>query len=433
MKVFLSWSGDISLSVAKTLRRWLPEIFPDIDPFISTELSAGTPWHLGVTRSLEESTIGILCLTTDNVRSPWLLFEAGALSTVIPFCFRIRPSELVGPLANLQAAQADKTGTRDLIQTINARRGAAKLFAQHLEVIFDAWWPKFAAELKESVYENADFRALFGPRRPLDEPGEPAPYAAVFTKAKLPPLYDNENKPTEYAYLVFEDPPKRDGHLIRAFPKGIGNIVPYEELAPVLQLDREFRKFGRKIELDLHKADYSELPEYGCLAMGLGFNNLTVRLGEISNLYRVRHNEETEALLPEAYERDYRIQKDKGEIIGQRSVFHDTIELCPNEDWQPITNYVSGLEIRDQEWALLARVLSEKKEGVDRVPYFVAAGHTAMGTAAAGYLLANQWRELHQLCERKLDEHMVMIVTHPKTEPKKPKVGWGPIFKQPWK
>jgi hypothetical protein len=430
LKVFLSWSGDISLSVAKTLRRWLPEIFPDIDPFISTELSAGTPWHLGVTRSLEESTIGILCLTTDNVRSPWLLFEAGALSTVIPFCFRIRPSELVGPLANLQAIQADKTGTRDLVQTINARRGAAKLFDQQLELIFDGWWPKFALELKESVYENADFRALFGPRRPLDEPGEPAPYAAVFTKAKLPPLYDDHNNPTEYGYLVFEYPPKGDdGHPIPAFPKGIGNLVPYEELAPVLQLDREFRKFGRKIELDLHRADYSELPKDGCLAMGLGFNNLTVRLGEeISKLYRVRHDEKTEALFGEEYERDYRIR----EKIQERNVLHDTIELCPNEAWHPVTNYVSDLE-REQEWALLARVLSEKKEGADRVPYFVAAGHTAVGTAAAGYFLANHWRKLYQLCERKLDEHMVMIVTHPKTDPKKPKVGWGPIFKQPWK
>jgi hypothetical protein len=78
--------------------------------------------------------------------------------------------------------------------------------------------------------------------------------------------YDNENKPTKYGYLVFESPPKRDGHLIPAFPKGMGNLVPYPELVPVRSSIGSFAT--------------SDVPNEGCLAMGLGFNNLTIRLGE---------------------------------------------------------------------------------------------------------------------------------------------------------
>jgi hypothetical protein len=64
-----------------------------------------------ISAELEGASLGILCLTRDNLASPWLLFEAGALShrfgtrRVCPFLFGLQPTELTFPLAQFQATK----------------------------------------------------------------------------------------------------------------------------------------------------------------------------------------------------------------------------------------------------------------------------------------------------------------------------------------
>ena len=98
MKVFLSWSGENSQALAAVLREWLALVFPDVSFWISSrDIQAGQRWGNELDRELEATGFGILCLVPTNLFAPWLIFEAGALSTsvvssrVVPYCLGLQP------------------------------------------------------------------------------------------------------------------------------------------------------------------------------------------------------------------------------------------------------------------------------------------------------------------------------------------------------
>jgi TIR domain len=79
-KVFISWSGDSSQRVAAALYGWLPSVFGDIKPWMSSEdIQVGTEWLGKLLDELGGASIGIVCLTRDNISSLWMSFEAGVL------------------------------------------------------------------------------------------------------------------------------------------------------------------------------------------------------------------------------------------------------------------------------------------------------------------------------------------------------------------
>lgn len=80
MKVFLSWSGERSKVVAKSLSEWLEQVLQAVEPWISTDIEKGKRWDGEISQKLEQSKVGIICLTKDNLESTWLHFEAGAIS-----------------------------------------------------------------------------------------------------------------------------------------------------------------------------------------------------------------------------------------------------------------------------------------------------------------------------------------------------------------
>src|SRR4029077_19453405 len=49
--------------------------------FVSDELEKGTTWFGSIMGQLRKSKAGIVCLTVENLESPWLHFEAGALAS----------------------------------------------------------------------------------------------------------------------------------------------------------------------------------------------------------------------------------------------------------------------------------------------------------------------------------------------------------------
>src|SRR5262245_56303342 len=105
MKIFLSWSGEVSHQVAKVLDGWLPCVIQGVDTFLSSDISKGDRWNDVLADELKESEYGIICVTPFNIYKAWMNFEAGALSkvisraAVIPFLFHVMPDELVGPLS----------------------------------------------------------------------------------------------------------------------------------------------------------------------------------------------------------------------------------------------------------------------------------------------------------------------------------------------
>ncbi len=81
MRIFISWSGDLSKNIAEIFRQWIPGVIQAAKPYYSPDdITKGTRWSSEISKELDASKIGIICLTKDNLDSSWIMFEAGALS-----------------------------------------------------------------------------------------------------------------------------------------------------------------------------------------------------------------------------------------------------------------------------------------------------------------------------------------------------------------
>jgi len=159
MKVFIMWSGRRSRSVASSLHTLLKTVIQRPRYFISTEnIERGALWGSIIAGELETTHVGIACLTTENLESTWIHYEAGAISKVtadaivVPYLIGVDSSELTGPLTRFQATSADRPGTFALLQSINATLPSGdRTDPEALRVAFDALWPAYESVLKENV------------------------------------------------------------------------------------------------------------------------------------------------------------------------------------------------------------------------------------------------------------------------------------------
>jgi len=171
MKVFLSWSGERSKKIATELREWIPKVLHNVETWTSKDdIDPGDRWSEKLAEELNDTSFGIICLTPENCSAPWLIFEAGALSKslesarVVPYLFEIKPPELSGPLAQFQAAFADKEGTEKLIRELNEKLDEKqRLTEKDLDEAFNIWWPNFdkkMLQVKEMEVREISHRTL---------------------------------------------------------------------------------------------------------------------------------------------------------------------------------------------------------------------------------------------------------------------------------
>ncbi|PRG53774.1 hypothetical protein C6V06_12925 [Burkholderia gladioli] len=155
-KVFLSWSGELSRKLADALRGWLPSTLQSVKPYFTPEdIEKGSKWGPEISKELESSNIGIVCLTRDNTEKPWILFEAGALSKsiqqshVCTLLFDLEPTDIKGPLTSFQATKFSKDDFKKLVLTINSSSGDLRLDAAVMDTVFEMWWPKLESQVVE--------------------------------------------------------------------------------------------------------------------------------------------------------------------------------------------------------------------------------------------------------------------------------------------
>ena len=169
LRVFVSWSGDRSRAVAESLRDWLPDVLPLCAPFLSTEdIEKGTKWRQAISGALEQSDVAIVCLTPENLASPWLLFEAGAIakrpeSRVWTYLFGLQYADVKDPLSEFQHTSANRDDTEKLVRAINLHLNDGALPQDRLAKSFDRWWPDMEKKLK----------AVPGPPGPAKTPTDP--------------------------------------------------------------------------------------------------------------------------------------------------------------------------------------------------------------------------------------------------------------------
>jgi len=155
MKVFISWSGDLSRELGEAIRQWLPSVLQHVKPYFTpADVDKGAKWSTEIFQELGQSQIGIIVVTRESLASDWLMFEAGAISSqldkprVCPVIFNLEPTDLKGPLANFQSTTFKQADFRQLMSTINNAAGDQRLTDGVFNDVFQMWWPKLADRVK---------------------------------------------------------------------------------------------------------------------------------------------------------------------------------------------------------------------------------------------------------------------------------------------
>lgn len=148
MKIFISWSGKRSHKAATLLHEWIKCVLNEVQPFVSSEdIRKGKRWLVEISRELQDSSFGIICLTRDNLKSPWILFESGALSKFTDaqvsalLLGDLTAGEIEGPLSHFQATPFKKEQVKKLVSDINELLKEKGLTADILNRVFEKWWP----------------------------------------------------------------------------------------------------------------------------------------------------------------------------------------------------------------------------------------------------------------------------------------------------
>lgn len=271
MKVFISWSGTTSHRVAVVLREWLPSVIQSVEPYVSSEdIDKGARWSTDIAGELHASAYGVICLTSANVAAPWINFEAGALGKSIdkgrvsPFLFRLKRSEVEGPILQFQSTVLERSDVFKLLESINDACGIEGLEPSRLEKSFSVWWPQLEKQLNEIPEEESE------PARLSEAAGETPGGEASRVLEEILELTRNNHKllrspeallPPDYVQHVLRRSPRREdlGLTSRTFD-GQGREIHPEAIRDLVERYRDVLKFlgVAKKELDSHPA-YREL------------------------------------------------------------------------------------------------------------------------------------------------------------------------------
>ena len=169
VNILISWSKKQSRAMASAFHTWLPKVVPGFKPWMSSkDIDKGKQWFGELQGFLGEATSCIICVTSENVRSPWIYYETGAIASkikesvlVCPYLVGIGTSMISdGPLTQWQCTEATKEDTLALIKSLNKA-----LPQPHDEALltgnFESRWPEFKQELDRILAMEAAALADF--------------------------------------------------------------------------------------------------------------------------------------------------------------------------------------------------------------------------------------------------------------------------------
>lgn len=168
MKIFISWSGALSKAVAEKLKHWLKDVIQALalnEPFVSSDIAKGDAWFVTLLEELDQSSVGIVCVTRENLHNDWLLFEAGALARqvgrprVCTLLVDVSPMELPPPLSGFQATTLKQDDVFRLVKGINSWLQPPPLSEKQLEGSFNRCWGELESHIRDAIAESAQTRS----------------------------------------------------------------------------------------------------------------------------------------------------------------------------------------------------------------------------------------------------------------------------------
>ena len=147
---------------------------PD-DVFVSDDIDKGATWFESIEDRLEKADAGIVCLTAENLNSPWMHFEAGALARrlssrdqkshasskkpkpkddatrLFPLLMGVSGAQLQGPLGAYQGTNVTQADLGRMIKSIASVLGhkPIRLTRKRNTIIRDSVWKKFERDIGE--------------------------------------------------------------------------------------------------------------------------------------------------------------------------------------------------------------------------------------------------------------------------------------------
>lgn len=156
--MFISWSGDTSKKVAEAIREWLPTVLQTVKPYFTpSDIEKGTRWSSDIAQELDDSMAGIFCVTSQNLSSQWLMFEAGAISKkvdqslVCPILIGLDNSDINGPLTQFQTTLFEKSDFRRLVSDLNKANTSNTLEESVLHTVFEKFWPELESKVQSII------------------------------------------------------------------------------------------------------------------------------------------------------------------------------------------------------------------------------------------------------------------------------------------
>ena len=181
MSVFICWSGPRSELIADAVKTLLHGAVAALkkydDVFISGSIAKGVTWFDSIVEELNRAHAGIACVTVENLHSPWMHFEAGALarglsklpmpatpavgasddaqrasvhrSRLFTVLHGVTAADVDGPLSAYQGTRTTRDEMSELVRALRL------LCGEHVEandvMISDDQWGNFARVLRHAV------------------------------------------------------------------------------------------------------------------------------------------------------------------------------------------------------------------------------------------------------------------------------------------
>lgn len=111
-QLFISWSGNIGKEIADLIYDWMDRMYEGIPSkvFFSTEIRPGTIGLNEILDALDCCDRGFFIITRERMNSPWIYFEAGAISKgnrdkrIVPIYVDVERDEIINaPLPSFQS------------------------------------------------------------------------------------------------------------------------------------------------------------------------------------------------------------------------------------------------------------------------------------------------------------------------------------------
>jgi len=230
MKIFVSWSGELSHKVASILSSWLPTVLHGAQIWeASTSIEKGSQFMNEISNALKTSDCGIFCVTPDNFLGPWLNYEAGALwaggegNRVYPFLLGLTPKHLGDyPLSKFQCTSFSESQVKLLVGNLASHEAGPKKPATGMSEEFDRAWMSLQEQLEPLIPVAAGLstgivKYLKGRKHIYDHALEILQYAEHTVRVLQ--FYGGPRPPVDFA---------REVAKVLAYKKGLGIDVTYE-------------------------------------------------------------------------------------------------------------------------------------------------------------------------------------------------------------